>query len=155
MRKILCEIILSAIFAGTLILTSCTPGSCFEETNSYLKASFYLTGDGTNTAPDSLTLYGTGRDTSIIYNKKGSVKVALMPLDAAAASCSFVVRINGVSDTITFLYSSYPHLISKECGYTYYHEIEPPVFTGKIIDTVTVSRSTITTRSEENIRIYY
>jgi hypothetical protein len=46
-------------------------------------------------------------------------------------------------------------MISKECGYTFYHTIEAPSFTTNIIDTVTVVKYTITTLSEENIRIYY
>jgi hypothetical protein len=84
-----------------------------------------------------------------------SIKQALLPLDASAAECSFVIKINGIRDTIRFTYSTYPHMISKECGYTFYHEIEPPLFTNNIIDTITVIKNTITTVSEENIRIYY
>ena len=37
---------------------------------------------------------------------------------------TFVIKINGVTDTIEFQYSSYPHLISKECGYTFYHHLD-------------------------------
>ncbi len=29
------------IAVGSAVLISCTPGACFEETNAYLKATFY------------------------------------------------------------------------------------------------------------------
>jgi hypothetical protein len=136
-------------------MASCTPGSCFEETNAFVKASLYLDSTGKQVAPDSLTLYGIERDTSKIYYKTHSVKQALLPLDASAGGCGFVIKINGINDTISFTYSSYSHLISKECGYTFYHTIVPPLYTTNIIDTVTIIKTTITTLSEENIRIYY
>jgi hypothetical protein len=155
MRKVLIIFILITAYAATLLQTSCTPGSCFEETNAYVKATFYLTSKLKAIAPDSVTLYGAGRDTSLIYDKRASLNQALMPLNAATDGCTLVIRINGVNDTISFSYTTSSHLISKECGYTFYHIIEPPFFTTHIIDTVTVVKKTITTQSEENIRIYY
>jgi hypothetical protein len=155
MRKLLIFFLPVAALAATLLQTSCTPGSCFEETNAYVKATFYLSSKSKAVAPDSVTLYGAGRDTSLIYKKKAALNQALMPLDASTDGCSLVIRINGVNDTISFAYSTSGHLISKECGYTFYHTIEAPVFTTHIIDTVTVIKNTITTLSEENIRIYY
>jgi hypothetical protein len=144
--------ILTGIF---LVLVSCTPGSCFEETNAYVKASMYLTSTGKLLAPDSLTLYGTGMAANKIYDKKPGVKQALIPLNSSTASCGFIIMINGITDTITFTYTSYPHLLSKECGYTFYHTIDEPVFTKNNIDKVTIIKNTITTLREENIRIYY
>jgi hypothetical protein len=155
MRKLHIFILLVTASVTILLQTSCVPGSCFEETNAYVKATFYLTGKSKAVAPDSVTLYGAGRDTSLIYKRKISLSQALIPLDASTDGCTLVIRINGVNDTISFTYLTTSHLISKECGYTFYHTIEPPVFTMHIIDTVTVVKNTITTLSEENIRIYY
>lgn len=155
MRKFFIFFLLVAASAATWLQTSCTPGSCFEETNAYVKATFYLSSKSKAVAPDSVTLYGAGRDTSLIYRKKTALSQALMPLDASTDGSTLVIRINGVNDTISFSYTTSSHLISKECGYTFYHMIEPPAFTTHIIDTVTVVKNTITTLSEENIRIYY
>lgn len=138
-----------------LHLASCTPQACFEETNAFLKASMYLQVTGKNVAPDSITIYGVSKDTSKLYKRSSAVKVALLPLNASAASCSFVIGINGVYDTITFEYESYPHLISKECGYTFYHTLHTTLYTRNIIDTIKVTSSRVTTINEENIRIYY
>ena len=149
--------VLIPILLAALILTfsaSCTTDYCFEETNAYLKASFYLESTGKVHAPDSLSLYGSGHD-SLIYKKEPDVTMAFLPLNASADSCRFIFKINGISDTVTFIYSSYPHLISKVCGYTFYHKIETPRYTGNIIDTITIRQNTITTDNEENILIYY
>ncbi len=155
MRKLVIFVLLSAASVSALLYTSCTPGSCFEETNAYVKASFYLSATSKADAPDSLTLYGLGRDTSFVYRRALNTDQALIPLDASSDGCSFVIRINGVNDTISFAYSSSVHMISKECGYTFYHDIDKPAFTNNIIDEIEVVKSSITTLSEENIRIFY
>jgi hypothetical protein len=147
---------LPAVFTGIILLTiSCSPQSCFEETNAFVKASFHSTAAGKAQSPDSLTLYGVGLSTDKIYNKAGGVRPALIPLNSSSENCSFVIRINGISDTLTFSYTSYPHLISKECGYTFYHKIDTPVFTKHIIDKIIILKTSITTINEENIHIYY
>ncbi len=138
-----------------IIMYSCTPGSCFEETEAYVKSSMYQSSTAKRTAPDSITLYGIGLETNKIYNKEKNISQALFPLDPSAESCSFVMRINGIADTVTFTYTSYPHLISKECGYTYYFTIDQTSATDNIVDKIMITKRTITTLSEENIRIFY
>jgi hypothetical protein len=153
MRKFIPGSLFIMLPAIILFIASCTAGSCFEETESYLKASFYV--NATVAAPDSLTLYGLNND-SLIYNKTVNVQPALFPLNASAESSSFVIQVNGISDTIQFHYTSYPHLISKECGYTYYHLLDSvPKYTQHFIDTIYVSNKTITNLNVENIRIFY
>ena len=148
--------ILTFCFTGVLLFTvSCTSDACFDETNAYLKASFYLSSTQNLLAPDSLTLYGIGRDTSKIYNRTSSIKQALIPLNSLTGSCGFIIRINGVSDTLILSYTSFPHLLSQECGYTYYHTLDSVAVTKNIIDTVTIPLNKVTTLNAENIRIYY
>ena len=155
MRKYISESLLIILPGFILFMISCTAGSCFEETESYLKASFY-TGEGTPkiTAPDTLTLYGLNND-SIIYNKSAKIQPALIPLNSSTDSCTFIIKINGVTDTIKIQYSSYPHLISKECGYTFYHNLDSLTFTRNGIDSISKIKNNITTLNEENIRIFY
>ena len=148
--------ILTVCFTGVLLFTiSCTREACFDETNAYLKASFYLSSTQNLLAPDSLTLYGLGRDTSKIYNRTSSIKQALIPLNSLTGSCGFIIRINGVSDTLILGYTSFPHLLSQECGYTYYHTLDSVTVTKNIIDTITIPLNKVTTLNGENIRIYY
>ncbi len=139
-----------------LCALSCSEGSCFEETESYLKATFYtrIKDEPIAAAPDTLSLVGFGQD-SVIYKKATSVKVALFPLNSSADSSTFIIRINQFTDTITFRYSSYPHLISKECGYTFYHTLDTVLHTNNSIKDIYEGNATITNLNVENIRIFY
>jgi hypothetical protein len=132
---------------------SCTPGACFEETNAYLKATFYSNTSKEKKTPESLTLFGLN-NTDTIYNKKSGIQPALFPLDASSGSCTFIIRINNVTDTMHIFYSSYPHLISKECGYTFYHKLDTAYTTGNAFY-IYKNSNNITTTNEENIRIFY
>lgn len=144
------------MLAGLLVSQySCTPGSCLDETESYVKATMYQYAPRKKIAPDSLSVRGLNLDT-ILYKGERNVQVARFPLNSSADTSVFVIKINNITDTLTFIYNSYPHLISKECGYTFYHNIEEtPVATHHIIDSISVTKNTITNLNEENIRIFY
>ena len=132
----------------------CAPPPCSSETNSTVKAYFYKTGTGTSITADSVTLYGIGRDTSKIYDKTPGLKSINFPLFAESDSCSFFVKLNKLTDTVTFYYSSYTHLISKECGYTFFHTLDSVKHNNSILD-YQIRNNSITTFNEENIRIFY
>jgi hypothetical protein len=149
------RIIFPALAAILVAAGSCTTGACFEETTAYVKATMYLSSTNKMTAPDSLSLYGPGMDTSMFYKAQKNITRAMLPLDASKESCSLVLKINNVRDTLTIWYSSHTHLISKECGYTYYHTIDSLHYTKNSIDSLTLKKTTITTLLEENLRIYY
>ena len=152
----LSNIISATILAGFILLAySCTSGACFDETTAYMKASMFLDSTGKQTAPDSLSLSGLGTVTSKIYNGQKNLKQALIPLDASSGSCSFVIKINGVNDILTVWYSTFPHLISKDCGYTFYHNIDSLHTSNNVIVRISITKNSVTTTSEENIRIYY
>lgn len=153
MKRILQAAAAKIVILLSVIAGACTPEACFEETNAFVKASFYI--NENQVTPDSLTLYGLGHESAKLYNKAVKVKPALFPLNSSDITSTFIIRINGISDTITFTYSSYPHLISTECGYTFYHILEQPTFTKNNIDNIIVRNRNITTINEENIRIFY
>ena len=156
MRYLISKIILFLLLViTTAVICSCSVGTCFDETESMVKADFYSMESGTTTTADSLTLYGAGMDSLTIYNKSLKLKRAEMPLYAETGECNLVARLNGVNDTLTFRYSGSFNLISKECGYTYYFTLDTVLTTNNIIDSVAITKKTITTLNEENIRIYF
>lgn len=158
MKRIIIFILSSMLLiAGvTFFIVSCASEACFDETDAFLKASVYDNSTKKVLTIDSLTLYGTGDVSDTIYDKASSVKPILFPLDPADETCTLVIRINkGLPDTITFRYSSYPHLISKECGYTIYYDLDTILYTQHSIDAIMTEKKNITTVNEENIRIYY
>lgn len=148
----------NAIFSFSLLLllaVSCTPESCFEETNAYVKGTFYSTATGKAATPDSITMYGVDMSKVKLYNKATGVQPAYIPLNAGSGSSSFVIKINGIRDTVTFSYSSSPHLLSMECGYTFYHTLDTVFHTKNQIEDIIIKNENVTTLKEENIRIFY
>src|SRR5450759_5045526 len=105
MRKFIQGKLIINLSGLILFLLSCTPESCFEETESFLKASFYDNVTKTLQAPDSLTIYGLNMETNKLYDKARKVQPALMPLNSATANCVYIISINGITDTVVFRYS--------------------------------------------------
>jgi hypothetical protein len=157
MRKLIPGSLLIILSGFIHFLVSCTPGSCFEDTKSSMKATFYTTINDISkpVAPDTLTLSGLNND-SISYNKALKVQPALFELNPATSSSSFLITVNGVTDTLTIWYSSYPHFISKECGYTFYNHLDSISKAHfKFIKDIYIGNPTITNLKVENIRIFY
>lgn len=154
MKKIVSLICFFTAVAMLVLVVSCTQGACFEETNSFLGGSFYSNLTKKPLTPDSLTLSGKG-ETNKIYDRAQGVTLASFPLNSSADRCTFLIKINGVEDTLQFIYTSYPHLISKECGYTFYHRLDTFFYSTNTIDYIYRNSNNVTTVNEENIRIYY
>jgi len=154
MKRIIQVSHISILSGLVLFLISCSPEQCIEETESYIKATLYDMATGKPQAPDTLTLYGLNKD-SVLYDQTPNLKIALFPLYSETNNCTFIIIINGITDTLEFSYSSHPHLISASCGYTFFYDLENPVFTTNAIDSIYLSKSTITTQYEENMRIFY
>ena len=147
--------LISLILILTLSVSdSCTPETCLEETVSGVNAVFFRTSAAKAQAPDSVTLYGIGPATGKIYSRAVNRSVVRIPLNAGDITCAFVIKINDITDTLTFNYTSYPHLVSKECGFTYFHRLESVLNSSEAID-ISLFNGTITTSNEENIRIFY
>jgi predicted nucleic-acid-binding Zn-ribbon protein len=153
MRKLPYVIYLFLLASFSLYLSACTAGSCFDETEARVKATFYSNETGKALAPDTITLFGINMDT--LYNKAPKLKSAEFPLYAADTTCKFIIMINGITDTLEFNYSSYTYLISKECGYTFFFSLDTTIHSSNTIDTITIEKKTITTFNEENMRIFY
>lgn len=146
---------MTVLLIAMTFLSSCTPESCLEETEAFLEASFYSYSSKNPQIPDSLTSFGLDMDTSRIYSAATGIRLARLPLNPDALSSAFTIRINGVADTLSFFHTSYPHLISRECGYTFYHNIDSVLFTNNGIDSIWIRNTVVTTTDEENIRIFY
>jgi hypothetical protein len=137
------------------LITSCTPESCIGETTSFVHVTFYKSATNKLTAPDSITVFGVGRDSVRLYSKALNLSTINLQLNASTDNCGFIIKINKITDSLIFTYKSYPHLISKECGITFFYSLEGLRAGGTAIDTVLIRNKNITTVNEENIRIIY
>jgi hypothetical protein len=133
---------------------ACTPQGCDEETQATVNGTFYRTGTGTSQAPDSVTLFGLGKDTNLIYDNARDERIIKIPLDAGSDTSRFVMMINDSYDTVTFIYTSYTHLVSKACGFTFYHVLDTIINNRDTINYYIINRD-VTTIYKENIRIFY
>jgi len=154
MRRTLQVFAIIIISGFSLLLSSCLEVSCIDETEAFVKAGFYSYSSKTSAVPDSVTLYGLNM-AERIYNKAKITPPALIPLDDSASVSLFVIKINGINDTIEFQYWSFPHLISKECGYSIFHNVDTIFHTKHAIDSISRVNKNITTENVENIRIFY
>ena len=149
------SVILVLIFAVLLPgLNSCVDISCTDETTAFVKLGFYSDSSRKLAAPDSLTLYGEGIAVKV-YDKATITQPALIPLNDSADYAKFIIEINGIADTIEFIYWSYPHLISKECGYSIFHTLDTVIFTKNKIVSLARVNPDVTTQNVENLQIYY
>ena len=155
MRKFYHFILFCILPLTSLYLASCSTGSCLEETEARVKATFYSMETNKALAPDSVSLYGINMDTLKIYDKSEKLKSVEFPLYAAETDRKLVLRINGVNDTIEFSYNSYTALLSKECGYTFFYNLDTVFYSGNIIKSISIVKNSITTFNEENMRIFY
>jgi hypothetical protein len=137
------------------IIVSCTPESCIGETISFANITFYKKATNRLTSPDSITVFGIGRDSAKLYSSAKNLSIINLPLDASRDTCEFIMKIDLMTDTLKFIYSSYPHLISKVCGITFYHSLNSLITSRNAIDTIFIENKNITTFSNENIRIIY
>jgi len=149
--QVFAAIIISGFF---LPLCSCLEVSCVDETEAYVKVGFYSYSTKNPAVPESITLYGLNMD-SAIYSKEKLTPPALFPLKDSTGVSSFVIIINGINDTMEFRYWSYPHLVTKECGYTMFHSVDTIFFTRHAIDSIAKRNYNITTENVENISIFY
>lgn len=155
MRRSLPGFTVIVISGICLIFSSCLEEACIDETNAYVKAGVYSYSTKNKIVPDSLTLYGINMNAYKIYDKAKITPPVLIPLRDSADYSTFIIRINGVTDTLKFLYWSYPHLVTKECGYSMYHTLDTVFHTSHSIDSISKINENITTDNVENIRIYY
>jgi len=139
----------------TKFFASCAPESCLEETTSFVNATFYKSSTNKLTAPDSVTVFGIGKETNRLYSQSLNLTTIKLPLDASSEICGFVMKINDLTDTIKFIYSSYPHLISKECGFTFFYSLDTVLVSGNAVNAIKILNKNITTFNAENIQMYY
>ena len=145
------------LFIATLPvwLTSCLDAECVDKTKVYMKVSFYDYERKVIASPDSVTLFGADSEVKIYDNQKGITPPALLPLKGWDSETEFIITINGTIDTVRFVHSNSPHLISKECGYSMYHTLDTIYYTTNEIDSISLTNREVTLRNIENVAIFY
>ncbi len=131
---------------------------CEEVTANPLRMGFYLFQNGqdeTGAVIDSLSLYGLGRQDSLIYNNRRGVSRVEVPLDPSADACGFVLVFPaGTTDTLFIHYDREPHLVSVECGFIMHYVIRELSFSQSVIQQVVVHDDQVIKNPDEHLKIY-
>ncbi len=130
---------------------------CEAATDASLRIGFYTfseNGQATTTSVDSLTIYGVGRSETKIYdNRKNVVRIEL-PVNPTVDSTAYVFIFPGHTDTLWVDYSRNPHLISVECGFTMFYEIENVQYTNHQIIRSDINTNLVSNTLDEHIQIF-
>jgi hypothetical protein len=142
--------------AIVILFTSCR-GECQFKPVSLAGVNFHSVINGIDShvvIEDSLTVYGLGREESLLYAGR-NIRTINLPLDGSANETGFVVVYQFTPDTIWFSYEVIPWFMSQECGFILNFELTGVRHSAGIIDSVVIVTNEITSFDETNIRIYY
>ncbi|MBS4013739.1 MAG: hypothetical protein KGZ97_08265 [Bacteroidetes bacterium] len=128
---------------------------CRENTETPLRVGFYNKDDFSATAiVDSITVYGLGREDSLIYDNAKNVTRVELPLNNAKDTTSFVLIFPQNQDTITIIYSRKITLLSVGCGFTTFYTLSKAQSTKNEIFNSDIQNSNVINDLNEHIKVY-
>ncbi len=150
--------------SGLAVFSSCINEEVCEDVSSLpVRIGFYMTdtlNEENPVAINNLTIYGMGND-SLLYNNNDEVASIELPLNATEDSCAFIFQYSNAqdsiivpNDTIWFDYQRKPNLISMDCGFVTFYEINEIDYTRNVIDSVNVDDPNISNSLDEHIKIF-
>lgn len=154
--------IAAALIAATAT-SGCNTAGCTDNRNSLPLAGFASSTTLRNISIDSVRIAGIGAPGDSALNRPYQPTSSVyLPLRSTAQTTSFEFRYMqkqlaaiGLSDTLTFNYTSEPRFVSEECGAMYVYHITSLTHTRWMIDSVAILDSTITNLDIERIKIFY
>ncbi|HEY3371446.1 MAG TPA: DUF6452 family protein [Prolixibacteraceae bacterium] len=115
-----------------------------------LRATFY--NDSTNLAMSpTITVIGVGRD-SLLYNEEVRSNV-LLPLTHQDTT-RYIIWLDSKADSLIFVHQATKKYASVETGFYYEYKLLSVRFTHTRIDSLKIIDSLVTTKWNENIKLY-
>lgn len=143
------------IVAITMVLIpACSSESCDEPYDALVNISLRSDAAPEIGRIDSITVYGTGMEESVLYDTL-SLSLLELPLFPGAESLSYIIRHGSLTDTVTIEYTSEMQFISKACGYSFFYTIRGVNYTTHSINRILIINDYITPGYEENLRAFY
>lgn len=144
------------------MLQGCNSTGCTDNKSSLPLAGFYSyqTLQPVTIANISVGAVGAPGDSLLLDN--GSANKLYMPFNIGEDNTVYFIRYTGegmddprMFDTIAFHYDRIPYFASEECGAMYSYKITAVENTFHRIDSLAITRPTITNMDRECIRIYF
>ena len=117
---------------------------------SLLQASFYHS-ETKKTVSSLITVQGVGSDS--LWVDEANMTEVLLPLTITDTT-RFVIWFDSKSDNITFVHKTTRKYDSMETGFYYEYKLQSVRFTQNRIDSVEIIDSLVTTKWNENIKLY-
>jgi hypothetical protein len=130
---------------------------CEDATATRLRINFFRLVDGgpaVAATVDSLTIYSMPRTGEIIYDNRKNVGRVELPLNPGEDGSTFVFEFPGSSDTIHFSYERKLHLISVDCGFTMFYELNHIATTNHTISLHEISTNLVSNALDEHVKIF-
>lgn len=139
----------------TLLTQACSEQACYDDVDPLVNVILLESGTGAAKKSDSLKVTGLAFPSPVALVTETSVTKFSIPLNPAAETSVIVILLNGIADTATISYTTFIHLVSPECGYTFYSVIQGLNTTHNIIDSLIIENKNITVDGERNMRLFY
>lgn len=98
-----------------------------------------------------VTVLGVGRDSLLI--KEETISNVLFPLTFKDTT-RYIIWLDSKADSITFVHQTIQKYASVETGFYYEYKLLSVRFTNTRIDSLTIIDSLVTTKWNENIKLY-
>ncbi len=145
------------VVATVLLLAACQTAPPCEYDEVTLKASFYKVKQSVlkDTLFTGLSVY-IGADTLEPLFKNKTVKAVQLPLSMTADSSVFLFRYDSITfDTLIVKHTFDLKLVSHECGFVGFFNIEEVAASNTAIDSIRIPKKLVDYGIQENIRIHF
>lgn len=139
-----------------MLIISCESSEiCRDNTDTPLRLGFYDAEDGSiSVYIDSITVFGIGREDSLIYDNAKSVTRIEVPLNPNKDTTEFVFVFPEYIDTLAVIHSSQSNLISVGCGFSSFFSIKDINYTNNEIVAIYKEFLEITNELNEHFKVY-
>ncbi len=128
---------------------------CRESTDTPLRIGFYSSDDGAEMVIiDSITVFGIGREDTLIYNNARNVSRVEVPLNVSKDTTSIGFLLRETIDTLTVIYNREINLISIGCGFVSFFDIEDISYTTNEFNSIYIENNSVRNDINEHFKIY-
>ncbi len=139
------------------MLASCDDDEvCEKATANNLRIGFYPAGQEEEfwVSIDSLRVLTLEKPEEPVYDTLFSVSSLELPLNHHADNSTFIFDYFHTRDTLWIHYERETHLISVECGFTVFYELQDMDYTTHFIEALEINEPDVTNSLDEHVKIF-
>ena len=128
---------------------------CDKPTKFPVETTFYTSNSEElqDTILENITLYGIGREDSLLYNGIDTNKLNFR-LSPFSDTTSIVIISDSNSDTLVFFYKRHLQMVSPECDFAMFFDIVQTLNTTNFIDSISLLDKTLDADKKEHLQVF-